>query len=271
MNPNKPDDRRNGHPSDELAGVYRAAAHEVPRPGLDAKILDAARQAGATPPAAGRPFRRWLVPLSLAATVLLSVGAVLRFGALDREESRPAALSAPAEMRREAQAPPAAETFARERSAKAGAPAGTRQGVIAGAADAQRRHGAATSDAADVISVDTAGEPGAYEFKVGIRSADAGCGRYADWWEVVSEDGRLLYRRVLLHSHVDEQPFVRAGGPVPIDSATVVWIRAHMSDGGYGGTAFKGSVESGFAPAPLSPGFASRLAQQPPLPDSCAF
>ena len=60
---------------------------------------------------------------------------------------------------------------------------------------------------ADVTAVSVAGEAGAYTFEVTVRSPDTGCEGYADWWEVVSPDGELLYRRVLLHSHVDEQPF----------------------------------------------------------------
>ena len=84
-----------------------------------------------------------------------------------------------------------------------------------------------SAPAADVIGVQVSGAPGAYQFNVTIKSPDTGCQQYADWWEVVSEDGRLLYRRVLLHSHVDEQPFTRSGGPVPIQADTVVWVRAH--------------------------------------------
>jgi hypothetical protein len=124
---------------------------------------------------------------------------------------------------------------------------------------------------ADVISVEVSGEPGAYTFSVGIESPDQGCGQYADWWEVVSEDGALVYRRILLHSHVDEQPFVRSGGPVKVDPETEVWVRAHMAPGGYGGQALKGSVEAGFAPAEMPAGFAEELDEQPPLPDGCAF
>lgn len=87
----------------------------------------------------------------------------------------------------------------------------------------------------------------------------------------MSLDGKLLYRRVLLHSHVDEQPFVRGGGPVSIRPDTVVWVRAHMHPGGYGGVAFKGSVHAGFKPAELSPAFAAGLAQTPPRPEGCDF
>ncbi|MCR4302468.1 MAG: hypothetical protein NUV51_12760 [Sulfuricaulis sp.] len=124
---------------------------------------------------------------------------------------------------------------------------------------------------ADVISVQVTGEPGAYQFTVGILSPDTGCQQYADWWEVVGLDGKLLYRRVLLHSHVSEQPFTRSGGPVPIQSDTVVWVRAHVNKTGYGGAANKGSVKSGFSKAALRGNFASELENQAPLPGECNF
>lgn len=132
-------------------------------------------------------------------------------------------------------------------------------------------NGAATPNMANIISVEVTGSSGPYSFSVGISSPDTGCNQYADWWEVLNEDGRLIYRRILAHSHVDEQPFIRSGGPVKIDSDTIVWIRAHMHPGGYGGAAFKGSVKSGFKKAPLSPQFAADLAKTPPLPDGCDF
>lgn len=124
---------------------------------------------------------------------------------------------------------------------------------------------------AEVTAVRAGGTPGAYEFNVTIKSPDTGCRQYADWWEVVGEDGRLLYRRVLLHSHVDEQPFTRSGGPVPIQPDTVVWVRAHMNTSGYGDTALKGSVKAGFKPVVPEVGFATGLAKQPPLPEGCDF
>jgi hypothetical protein len=124
---------------------------------------------------------------------------------------------------------------------------------------------------ADVISVGVSGEEGVYRFSVGISSPDTGCDQYADWWEVVSQDGELIYRRILLHSHVNEQPFVRSGGPVSIAPDSVVIVRAHMNTGGYGGAAFQGSVRSGFGETDLDPEFATDLAKEPPLPDDCAF
>jgi hypothetical protein len=128
-----------------------------------------------------------------------------------------------------------------------------------------------TQPVADITSVTVSGEAGEYDFSVGIVSPDTGCDQYADWWEVVSEDGDLIYRRILAHSHVDEQPFVRSGGPVPINPDTVVIVRAHMSNGGYGGLAFRGTPGAGFSEVPLSADFASELQTEPPLPESCAF
>jgi len=124
---------------------------------------------------------------------------------------------------------------------------------------------------ANVVAVQTSGPPNAYQFSVTISSPDQGCQQYADWWEVLSSEGELLYRRILLHSHTTEQPFTRQGGPVPITADTTVWVRAHMNTGGYGGTTLTGSVQEGFQQAELSPNFASGVETRPPLPEGCEF
>lgn len=124
---------------------------------------------------------------------------------------------------------------------------------------------------ADVISVDATGEAGQYLFSVGIMSPDIDCDQYADWWEVVDENGALVYRRILLHSHAQEQPFVRSGGPVAVKPDQEIQVRAHMNNSGYGDRAFRGSVKSGFLPIDLPPGFADNLALEPPLPADCGF
>ena len=124
---------------------------------------------------------------------------------------------------------------------------------------------------ADVLSVQFTGNPGAYQFAVEISSPDTGCEQYADWWEVFNEGGELLYRRILLHSHVTEQPFTRSGGPVDIDADTVVYVRAHMNTTGYGGALMKGSVRDGFEPVEVEAGFGSGLERVQPLPEDCAF
>ncbi len=124
---------------------------------------------------------------------------------------------------------------------------------------------------ADVIDVTTSGEPGNFRLSVTVASPDTGCDQYADWWEVVSEEGELMYRRVLLHSHVTEQPFERSGGPVESEAEQPVWVRAHMNVTGYGGQALHGSVSAGFVAQTPAAGFAQDLATQGPLPDDCDF
>lgn len=126
------------------------------------------------------------------------------------------------------------------------------------------------AETADVTAASASGEPGRYTFSVTIASPDTGCERYADWWEVVDADGRLLYRRILLHSHVDEQPFTRSGGPVPVAASDPVWVRAHLSTGGYG-RAMTGTVEAGFGAAVPPDGFGAGLEAEAPQPDGCAF
>ncbi len=124
---------------------------------------------------------------------------------------------------------------------------------------------------ANVLSVKVTGSPQAYQFLVEISSPDKGCDQYADWWEVLSQDGDLIYRRILLHSHVDEQPFSRSGGPVPIAPDTVVLVRAHLHPGGYGGSVLKGTLRAGFLPVEVGPDFAAEVEFQAPQPDGCGF
>ena len=84
-------------------------------------------------------------------------------------------------------------------------------------------------------------------------------------------DGALLYRRILTHSHVDEQPFTRSGGPVAIDADENIIIRAHMNTLGYGHTVLSGSVSQGFTMSTLDASFAQTQEFAQPLPQNCAF
>jgi len=123
---------------------------------------------------------------------------------------------------------------------------------------------------ADVLRVAAQGRPGAYQLAVTVKSPDRGCDHYADWWEVVSPDGRLLFRRVLMHSHPGEQPFTRPGGPVAISPDETVIVRAHFHPTGYGGAALRGSVAKGFeAWREMPDGFAEALAREGPRPTEC--
>ncbi|MEM9068073.1 MAG: hypothetical protein AAGE52_06180 [Myxococcota bacterium] len=128
-----------------------------------------------------------------------------------------------------------------------------------------------TDPTADIEAVRASGSAGAYSFSVTIRSDETGCDLYANWWEVVRPDGTLVYRRILGHSHVDEQPFTRSGGPVPIEEGDEVIVRAHLHPHGYRGEVLRGSVATGFATWDAPDDFALGLASEAPLPDGCAF
>jgi len=97
--------------------------------------------------------------------------------------------------------------------------------------------GAAMAGEADVVAVDLieTGER-VYTFSVTVAHTDEGWDHYADRWEIVAPDGRVLATRVLLHPHVDEQPFIRSLGDVAIpDGIEAVEVRAHDSVHGLGG------------------------------------
>lgn len=125
---------------------------------------------------------------------------------------------------------------------------------------------------ANVIAVQAAGTPGDYIFSVAVSSQESGCDRYADWWEITRPDGELVFRRILAHSHTNEQPFTRSGGPVDVRADETLVVRAHMNVDGYGGVAMRGTVADGFAADPaITSRFAAKLADMQPLPDGCVF
>lgn len=129
----------------------------------------------------------------------------------------------------------------------------------------------ARAELANVKRVRASGSPGAYVFHVTVASPDEGCKKYASWWEVLHPDGTLVYRRILRHSHKNEQPFTRSGGPVHVKAHERVIVRAHMHPGGYGGRAVAGTVAGGFEATRLPRGFAARIEHAEPQPKGCLF
>ena len=96
---------------------------------------------------------------------------------------------------------------------------------------------AAAAGEADVVAVEAwRAESGAYRFAVTVQHSDSGWEHYADRWEVLSPDGKVLATRVLAHPHEQEQPFTRSlsGVRIPASIAEVV-VRAHDSLHGFGG------------------------------------
>jgi len=97
--------------------------------------------------------------------------------------------------------------------------------------------GAASAQAGEVRVVDAKAKAsnGGYNFSVTLRHADTGWKHYADQWQVLAPNGAVLGTRVLVHPHVDEQPFTRglSGVKVPKGIKQVL-IRARDSVHGHG-------------------------------------
>ena len=124
---------------------------------------------------------------------------------------------------------------------------------------------------ANVTAVEVKGSSGAYRFAVTLQSDETGCDQYANWWEVLTEEGVLLYRRILMHSHPDTQPFTRSGGAVKIGENDIVYVRGHMNKLGYVGDVMMGTVHGGFKKVTKIPNFSKAIETLSPLPDGCAF
>lgn len=126
-------------------------------------------------------------------------------------------------------------------------------------------------DLAKITAVECIGQPSSLTLSVTIESPDTGCDQYADWWEVFYPDSTLIYRRILGHSHVTEQPFTRTGGTFSVGLDEFIYVRAHMNNTGYGTQVFSGTVREGLVLDSLDVNYASGLANTEPLPTSCAF
>jgi hypothetical protein len=78
--------------------------------------------------------------------------------------------------------------------------------------------------------------PESCTFNVTVQHADTGWKHYANQWDVVAPDGKVLGSRVLYHPHVNEQPFTRSLSNVQIPAGIKkVIIRARDLKHGWGG------------------------------------
>lgn len=100
---------------------------------------------------------------------------------------------------------------------------------------------AANADVLHVRAVQAA--DGSWTFHVTVEHPDTGWDDYADGWDVLTPDGTVIkpdpdspFTRLLLHPHVNEQPFTRSqSGIVVPEGVTEVRVRAHDLVDGYGG------------------------------------
>ena len=99
--------------------------------------------------------------------------------------------------------------------------------------------GAAYADDATIEEVTARHDGGDWTFSVTLSHGDTGWDDYADGWRVVMEDGTVLGTRVLLHPHVNEQPFTRSMGGIPVpEGVSEVFIEASTNTTGWGTARF---------------------------------
>lgn len=88
----------------------------------------------------------------------------------------------------------------------------------------------------DHVSAKQAGN-GTWRFDVTISHPDTGWDHYADGWRILDMNGAELGMRVLVHPHVNEQPFTRSLSGVRIpEGTTQVKIQARDKPGGWNDT-----------------------------------
>jgi hypothetical protein len=101
-----------------------------------------------------------------------------------------------------------------------------------------------TTGNADVTQVRAVQQPdGSWTFYVTVFHPDTGWEDYADGWDAVVPNGKIInpdpntpFTRLLLHPHVNEQPFTRSQSGIEIpEDVTKVIVRAHDLVDGYGG------------------------------------
>jgi hypothetical protein len=95
--------------------------------------------------------------------------------------------------------------------------------------------GAASAEAPEVVATGaTRDADGSWTISVSLRHPDTGWDHYADGWQVLTPEGRVIGERALTHPHVDEQPFTRSLSGVRIpDGLNRVLIRPHCSIDGW--------------------------------------
>jgi hypothetical protein len=84
------------------------------------------------------------------------------------------------------------------------------------------------SGEADVINAEVEHTGGNfYRFSVTVQHDDEGWEHFAKAWEVLDQEGNILGVRILMHPHVNEQPFTRSQTISIPKNVNQVTIRAY--------------------------------------------
>ncbi len=81
-----------------------------------------------------------------------------------------------------------------------------------------------------IVAVESSCNGSRCSFEVTLKHQDEGWEHYANRWQVVDGEGRVLGDRVLFHPHVNEQPFTRSLAGVEVaPGISTVYIVARDS------------------------------------------
>ncbi len=99
---------------------------------------------------------------------------------------------------------------------------------------------------ADVISATVEHSGGDfYRFSVGVAHEDESWEHFAKAWEVLDSDGNILGNRILLHPHINEQPFTRTQTISLPENINQVTIRAYDLIHKFGGKEITLDIKKG--------------------------
>lgn len=76
--------------------------------------------------------------------------------------------------------------------------------------------------------------PNQFNFSVTLRHQDSGWDHYANRWQIISPQGKVIATRHLSHPHINEQPFTRSLFNVAI-LPTTTWVKLRAVDIKHGG------------------------------------
>ena len=95
----------------------------------------------------------------------------------------------------------------------------------------------AAAGPAEIVEAEAVRSGDAWRVSVTLRHDDTGWDDYADGWRVML-DGEVLGTRVLMHPHVEEQPFTRSDVVEIPEGTRAVEIEASTNVGGWEGERF---------------------------------
>ncbi len=93
----------------------------------------------------------------------------------------------------------------------------------------------AANEPAPIKATITSQGSGYFTISVTVQHEDEGDHHYATRWEVLDPANKIIARRVLMHPHVEEQPFTRSLSAVRIKpGVNEITIKVYDSKHGYG-------------------------------------